>query len=80
VQPVDKDGSWHGAISSPSCPLTPAIETCLAKKADSLKPGARILNVARGGLVDEAALFRALESGRVAGAAIDVFEQEPPPL
>jgi D-3-phosphoglycerate dehydrogenase len=43
-----------------------------------VKPGVRIVNAARGELIDEDALFAALESGRVAGAAIDVHAQEPP--
>ena len=44
-----------------------------------MRKGVRIINCARGGLVDEAALYEAIKSGVVAGAALDVFEQEPPP-
>jgi D-3-phosphoglycerate dehydrogenase len=48
-----------------------------APSIELLKPGALILNTARGELIDEAALTRALQAGRIAGAALDVFEEEP---
>jgi D-3-phosphoglycerate dehydrogenase / 2-oxoglutarate reductase len=49
-----------------------------AEELAQLQPGARVLNVARGGIIDEEALLSALESGHIAGAAIDVFSSEPP--
>jgi len=48
------------------------------KTIATMKDGVRIINCARGGIIDEKALYDALVSGKVAGAAIDVFEEEPP--
>ncbi|HJR44149.1 MAG TPA: phosphoglycerate dehydrogenase [Actinomycetota bacterium] len=48
-----------------------------AKELEQVKPGVRIVNTARGGLIDEVALVEALKSGRVGGAGVDVFENEP---
>jgi len=45
---------------------------------DVMKDGAYLVNCARGGVIDEAALVAAMDSGKVAGVALDVFEQEPP--
>jgi D-3-phosphoglycerate dehydrogenase len=59
-------------------PLTDKTENIIdAAAIETMKAGVRIVNCARGGLVDETALRAALDSGRVAGAAIDVFSQEP---
>ncbi len=61
-------------------PLTDNTRNLLnAKTLQECKRGVRIVNCARGGIIDEQALLDALNSGQVAGAAIDVFEQEPPP-
>ena len=59
-------------------PLTDATRNILSREAlAKTTRGVRIINCARGGLVDEAALAEAIESGHVAGAALDVFETEP---
>lgn len=48
-----------------------------ARELDLMKPGARIINCARGGMVDEEALYETLKAGKLAGAALDVFATEP---
>jgi D-3-phosphoglycerate dehydrogenase len=59
-------------------PLTDQTRGILSREAlAKTKPGVRIVNCARGGLIDEAALKDSLESGHVAGAALDVFSEEP---
>jgi D-3-phosphoglycerate dehydrogenase len=60
-------------------PLTPKTKHLLATKEFSLmKKGVRIIDCSRGGVIDQDALYNALVSGKVAGAALDVFEEEPP--
>lgn len=59
-------------------PLTDKTRNIIDKAAiEKMKDGVRIINCARGGLVDEGALREALDSGKVAGAAFDVFSEEP---
>jgi len=61
-------------------PKTKETTKLLDKKAfHKMKPGLRLINCARGGIVDEKALYDALNEGKVAAAALDVFETEPPP-
>ncbi len=61
----------HIPLSTPSKPFIGSEELAM------VKPGVRIINSARGGIVDEESLFEAIERGRVAGAALDVFRNEP---
>ena len=63
-----------------ACPLTPETRHIInAATLARLPRGAHLVNVARGGIVDEGALIAALESGQLGGAYLDVFEQEPLP-
>lgn len=60
-------------------PLTTETRGIIGREAFAkMKTGARVINCARGGLIDETALLEALTMNKIAGAALDVFEQEPP--
>jgi len=59
-------------------PLTEETRTLIGEaELRAMKPSAVIVNIGRGAIIDEAALVRALKEGRIAGAALDVFQQEP---
>lgn len=80
IDRVELEDIWkHSDFITVHTPLTPETNNLLNEKSLSrCKHGVRIINCARGGIVDEAALLKALESGQVGGAALDVFTSEPP--
>jgi len=63
-----------------ACPLTDETRLLIDRpQVEALKPGAVIVNISRGGVINEAAMVEGLKSGRIKGAALDVFEVEPLP-
>jgi D-3-phosphoglycerate dehydrogenase len=80
VEPVDFDTLVESSdILSVHIPLLPATRGIIGKaEMGRMKKGSFIVNCARGGIVDEAALLEALESGQIAGAGLDVYDKEPP--
>lgn len=66
-------------IISPHIPLTDATRDLIdGRRLGMMKKGSYVINFSRGGIVNEKALCQALENGHIAGAALDVFEEEPP--
>ncbi len=80
AEPVDLDALYaRSDFLSLHLPLTDETRNLLDAAAFArMKPGLRLICAARGGIIDETALLAALESGKVAAAALDVFAQEPP--
>ena len=80
TQPARLEQVWAEAdFLTFHLPLTPQTKHYLStEQLARCKNGVRIINCARGGIVDEAALLAGLDSGKVAGVALDVFEDEPP--
>ncbi|MCL1909535.1 MAG: D-2-hydroxyacid dehydrogenase [Kiritimatiellaeota bacterium] len=81
VEFVERDELFRRSdFISLHCPLTPETDKIINARALSLmKPNAVIINTGRGPLIDESALADALNSGRIAGAGLDVLSREPPP-
>ncbi|HZS14092.1 MAG TPA: phosphoglycerate dehydrogenase [Candidatus Dormibacteraeota bacterium] len=81
VELVDLDALVRQSdVLSVHVPLTDQTRGVInAQRLRQMKKGARVLNVARGGIIDEQALADALADGHIAGAAVDVFTKEPPP-
>ncbi len=79
---VDLDAALPGAdFVTIHCPKTPeTVGLFNAARMSRMKGGAAIVNTARGGIIDEPALFDALTTGHLAGAGLDVFETEPAPV
>ena len=82
VRRVDLDACLRASdVISLHVPLTSATRTLISRRTIALmKPGALLVNVSRGGVVDEAALIEALDAGVLAGAALDVTDPEPPAI
>lgn len=82
---VSRVDDWRAALPEADfvtlhLPRTPATDGMIgARELAAMRPAAFLINTSRGGLVDEAALAAALAEGRIAGAAIDTLESEPPP-
>ena len=81
VEMMDKDRLFQESdFVTLHCDLNPTSHHIINENSlNRFKPGCCLINTGRGRLIDEAALVRALEDGRLAGAALDVFEQEPLP-